>query len=279
VNAVVTDMRTEILQTIYIVIENIAISRRQTVVVHYFSNRIHDVIQFAAVVSSMSQHLLELIQLLLGPCKPVLIGAEREGDHLHVVEILPDASEKVQAPRITPEHIRSIMVKGIPIAVRSRTMIVKSAVTFPTKSAIVFPTLDRRRRIPPHDVEGIAFRTATGIVNANDRRPAIARIAHQLLTTPAVDAGKTKIARIPRQRPGAFKPPPSGRRARKVPKVGGIAANLHLSCAVHHYLNGAFPPTWRSSADQLHPAPLALGVHRATDGCEGNYRKQKTCVH
>jgi hypothetical protein len=221
-------MRTEILQTIYIVIENVAISRRQTVVVHYFSNRVHDVIQFAPVVSPMSQHLLELIQLLLGPCKPVLIAAERAGDHLHVVEILPDSSEKVHAPRFTPEHIRSIIVKGIPIAVRSRTMIVKSSVTVPTKAAIVFPTLERRRRIPPHDVERIAFRTAAGIVNANDRRPAIARITNQLLMTPAVDAGKTKIAGIPWQRSRAFKPPPSGRRARKVPKVGGIAANLHF---------------------------------------------------
>jgi hypothetical protein len=196
-------MRTEIPQTIQIVIENVAISRCQAVIVHHSSQRVHDVVQFAPPVSSTSQHLLELIQLLLGPRKAVLIAAEREGDHLHVVEILPDSSEQMHAPGIASERVRSIMVKGIPIAVRSRTMIVRSAVTFPVKSAIS-PILKRTCRIPPHDVEGITFRTATGIVNANDRRAAVTRITNQLLTTASVDAGKTEIAGIPRQRSGAF---------------------------------------------------------------------------
>jgi hypothetical protein len=203
-------MRTEILQTIQIVIENVAISRRQAVVVHHFSQRVHDVVQFAPVVSSTSQHLLELIQLLLGLRKPVLIAAERERDRLHVIEILPDSSEQMHAPGITPECIRSIVVKRIPIAVRSRTMIVRSAATFPTKSAIS-PILDRRRRIPPHDVERIALRTAAGILNANDRCAATPRITDQLLTTPAVDTRKTEITGIPRQRSSAFKTPPPGR--------------------------------------------------------------------
>ena len=196
-------MRTEIPQTIQIVIENVAISRCQAVIVHHSSQRVHDVVQFAPPVSSTSQHLLELIQLLLGPRKAVLIAAEREGDHLHVVEILPDSSEQMHAPGIASECVRSIMVKGIPIAVRSRTMIVRSAVSFPAKSTIS-PILERRRRISPHDVERITFRTATGIVNANDRRAAVTRITNQLLTTAAVDTGKTEIAGIPRQRSGAF---------------------------------------------------------------------------
>ena len=197
-------MRTEIPQTIQIVIENVAISRCQAVIVHHSSQRVHDVVQFAPPVSSTSQHLLELIQLLLGPRKAVLIAAEREGDHLHVVEILPDSSEQMQAPGIAPVRVRSIMVKGIPITARSRSTIVRSAVPWPIEAAILSPTLDRRRRIPPQDVERIAFRTATGIVNANDRRAAVTRITNQLLTTAAVDTGKTEIAGIPRQRSGAF---------------------------------------------------------------------------
>ena len=51
-NAIVAGMLSEILQTAQIVIENVAISRRQPVVVQYCFQRPDDIVQFSPVVAS-----------------------------------------------------------------------------------------------------------------------------------------------------------------------------------------------------------------------------------
>src|ERR1039457_5538228 len=93
-NAIVAGMLSEILQTAQIVIENVAISRRQPVVVQYCFQRPDDIVHFSPVVASASQKVLKLIQLLLGPHNPALIAAKWESDSLDVVKILPDSSEQ-----------------------------------------------------------------------------------------------------------------------------------------------------------------------------------------
>jgi hypothetical protein len=166
--------------------------------------------------------------LLLGPHNPALIAAKWESDSLDVVKILPDSSEQARTPGITSKRILPVMVKGIAITVRSATVIVRSIIAMRIKAAIVSAAPNWRRRVPPHDVERIPFRSPTGIVDANDRRAAITRIANQLLPTPAVNAGKAELAGIPRQRSGAFKAPPLRGSSRKIPKVAAVAANFHL---------------------------------------------------
>jgi hypothetical protein len=281
VNAVVAEMRAEILQPIKIVLENVTISRRQAIVVHYSSQRAHDVVQLPRVVASMGLHVLQLIQLLLGPDDPALIAAEWEGGVLHVVEIFANSREQMHAPVIAPERVLAIVMECIAIPVKALTTIARSAVTGAIEAAIVSAATGgrRRSRIAPHDVECVAFPAIIGILDANDRRAAVTWIANQLLTPAAVNARKAEIAGILRQRSGAFKTPPLGRSTRKISKVGGIAVNFHFNCPVHDNFNGTFSAIWRpTTADLRHPAYLALAVHCATGGRKCNCRKEKSCA-
>jgi hypothetical protein len=105
----------------------------------------------------------------------------------------------MHAPVVAAERVLAITVKCFPIG----------QAAWSAFGAV----LSRMRSIGPHDVEGVAFRSTTGILNANNRSASISRTADQLLTPASVDAGKAKITRIPRERSRTFKPAPPGKGA------------------------------------------------------------------
>lgn len=112
--------------------------------------------------------------------------------------------------------------------------------------------------ISPKNVECVTFGAALRIGNLNDGGAAVARIAYQVLTAPAIHAREPKIRRIRRKRAGAFKATPLGHLTVDVTQGRRVPADFDLSPSIHHDLDGALPEVRTASADHIRSSLQAL---------------------
>src|SRR5205807_2420407 len=108
------------------------------------------------------------------------------------------------------------------------------------------------------------LRTTFGIFDANDRWPAVARIAYKGLPPAPVNAAKTEVARIRGHHASAFEAAELRLPSRNIAKRGIIAANFDLCRAVHHHFHRA-------------PAPVVVAATHDPRALRENRDRQDDC--
>jgi hypothetical protein len=266
--------RPEIPETIKIIVEDIAVSPRQSIIPDYLTHGPDHLVEFPLIIAACCQLTLQLIQFLPGAREPVLIRPERERLGLHMVQILADPFEEALPPVVATEPIVAIPVISVIVTIGAITIstITLIAIIPIARIAVIAPVWDGlAARIrwdslttaisgAPGQVKSIPFRAIVFVLDSNYRHSAVARIAHQRLSAAAVHPRKAEVGRICRQRPGAFKSAPLRRLPRKIPQDRAIATNLHIGRAIHYDFDGALA-TVRASAAHRRSAFEALATH------------------
>jgi hypothetical protein len=196
-----------------------------------------------------------------------------------MVEILADSFKETSPHVVAAEPIVAIPVIDVIVTISAITIIPVTtiAIISITGIAIIAPvwarlvtrvrrdSLTTRISAAPGQVKGISFRAIVRIFDSNHRRTSVAWFAYQCLSAAAVHARKAEVARIGRQRPGAFKSTPLGRLPRKIPQDRTVAVHLHFGRAIHYNFDGALA-TIRASAAHRRSAFETLATHNDTGG-------------
>jgi hypothetical protein len=194
--------RPEIPQTIQIIVEDIAVSPRQSIVPNHSIHGRDHLVEFPLIKPAGCELALQLVQLLSRARQPVLVGPERERPRLHVVQILADPFEETLTPVVAAEPIVTIAVIDVIVTVDAITIstVASIAIISITRIAVIAPVWDRlaarirrdslttRISPTPGQIERIALRAIVLIFDPNHSHSAVARIAYQRLSTAAVHA-------------------------------------------------------------------------------------------
>ena len=217
--------------------------------------------------------VLQFVQFLECPRQTVLIGSERESHGAYMFDVLANVLEEALAPIVAAVEVVTVAMVGIEVAIP----VLVAATILNTIAILIAATVEVAVSIrtpwecaAPHQVEFVLVGAALWILDSYNYRPAAAGIANQLLAAPTVDALKSEISGIRRDRPGAFEPAPLGRLAAEIPQDSVVATDLDFCNTVDHYFDGAFALTGSAAAADVGSALEGLSAQRA-DQCSNSY--------
>jgi hypothetical protein len=148
--------------------------------------------------------------------------------------------------------------------------------TFPLVPAIVHSTpalsieITAVSAAAPGEIEGVAFRTAIGVLNSNDCGSTALRTANQFLAAAPIHACKPEVRGVTRYATGAFEPAPLRGLPGKIPECRIVSADLHLCGPVDHHFDRALAPVGTAT-----PIDLGSTLHGLAACGSGNRGKSR----